>query len=142
MIRPMHSARYRTQAERDHARRLDVLRAAGKLQRWRYEALKLRLAEGRWYTPDFLVEHCDGTLEAQEVKGHHANIRDSVTRWAVAAESYPWLRWSFWQQGGTTWYRAEDLSAMRGIYGGTARAGLPVVERRRAARARTLTARA
>jgi hypothetical protein len=66
---------------------LDVRKAIGEIRAYWYESLKLRLADGAWFTVDFFVMLKDGTLEAIEVKGHW---RESArVRIKVAAERYP-----------------------------------------------------
>lgn len=47
-----------------------------------FEAFKLRLANKTWYTPDFLVQRPDGTLEIHETKGfmqEDANVKLKIT---------------------------------------------------------------
>src|SRR4029077_19801939 len=56
--------------ERRYSQHLEILRAAGEVRWWAFEAIKLRLARRTWYTPDFLVELPDGELTVHEVKGH------------------------------------------------------------------------
>ena len=67
---------------------------------WVYEGIKLRLADGAFYTPDFAVCREDGTLELHEVKAARkmSQGRDqtyteaSRVRVKVAASLYPWFR--------------------------------------------------
>lgn len=66
---------------------LDVRKALGEIAEYWYESIKLRLADGSWFTVDFFVMLANGTLEAHEVKGH---VRDAaMIRIKVAAEKYP-----------------------------------------------------
>ena len=48
---------------------LEDLRLKGEILRWDYEPVKLRLAKGTYYTPDFRVQKNDGTIEYHETKG-------------------------------------------------------------------------
>lgn len=66
---------------------LELRRRAGEVLWYRFEGLKVRLAEGAWYTPDFAVMLADGTLECHEVKGHWEEA--ARVRIKVAAEHYP-----------------------------------------------------
>jgi hypothetical protein len=54
---------------------------------FRYEAMKLRLADNTFYSPDFAVMLASGELEVHEVKGHWED--DARVKIKVAAEQYP-----------------------------------------------------
>ena len=69
-----------------------LLRDDPTVARFEFESLKLRLANGTWYTPDFFVVYRDGREQIVEVKGHWRS-RDRV-RVKVAARLYGW-RWTF-----------------------------------------------
>lgn len=82
--------RYKSDLERRYATHLQLLQLAGEVAAWRYEAIKLRLADGAWYTPDFMVEFPDGRLECHETKGF---MREAArVRLRVAAEQFPCFR--------------------------------------------------
>jgi len=53
----------------------------------RYEAVKLRLANGAYFTPDFLVMKADGELQVHECKGFWREA--AKVRMKVAAELFP-----------------------------------------------------
>lgn len=55
---------------------------------YRFEAIKLRLADRTTYTPDFMVIK-ETHIELHEVKGHWED--DARVKWKVAAEAYPWF---------------------------------------------------
>lgn len=68
----------------------DVLRDAqtiGDIQWYRFEGLKLRLADNTFYTPDFAVMASDGVIECHEVKGFWRD--DARAKIKIAAEQYP-----------------------------------------------------
>jgi hypothetical protein len=67
---------------------LDTLKVGGGVVDWWFEAIKLRLADKTWYTPDFAVLMADGTLELHEVKGFWRD--DARVKIKVAAEQH-WL---------------------------------------------------
>lgn len=71
-------------AYEDHLR---LLASAGEVLWWRFEGLKLRLADNTFYTPDFAVMAGDGVIECHEVKGHWTD--DARVKIKVAAASYP-----------------------------------------------------
>ena len=61
---------YRNKWEREYARHLGLLQQAGRIAWWAYESVKLRLADGAWYMPDFCVLTPDGFVEFHEIKGY------------------------------------------------------------------------
>jgi hypothetical protein len=71
--------------ETAYAQRLDLLAKADNIGFWGFEAIKLKLADGAWYTPDFLVQTLD-TLEIHEVKGFFREA--AKVRWKVAKSIY------------------------------------------------------
>lgn len=115
---------------------LRVLRPAlrrGEILRWRYEVIRLAIAEHRWYTPDFVVtlhpsrlwsvieasearrrrfseaglklEQTQPTLVCVEVKGswRAKNARDARTRMEVAASLNPEIRFFAATREGGVW---------------------------------------
>ncbi len=73
--------------ERDYGAALELRRRAGEVVWYRFEGIKLRLADSTFYTPDFAVQLSDGTLECHEVKGFWQD--DARVKIKVAAEMYP-----------------------------------------------------
>lgn len=73
--------------EAAYAAHLDQLRVAGEVAWFKFEGIKLRLADNTFYSPDFFVMLSDGTLEVHEVKGFwHDDARVKIK---VAADMYP-----------------------------------------------------
>lgn len=60
---------------------------AGEVVWFRFEGLKLRLADSTFYTPDFAVMLAGGQMECHEVKGYW--LDDARVKVKVAAELYP-----------------------------------------------------
>ncbi len=73
--------------ESQYAQRLEILKQGGHIQWYASEAIKLRLADKTFYTPDFLVLASDGLLECHEVKGFWQD--DARVKIKVAAEKFP-----------------------------------------------------
>jgi hypothetical protein len=71
-------------AYREH---LEALKAAGRVLWYRFEGMKLRLADNTFYTPDFAVLSASGELECHEVKGFWQD--DARAKIKIAAEMYP-----------------------------------------------------
>ena len=73
--------------EQAYAAHLELLKAAGEVLWYRFEGLKLRLADNTFYTPDFAVLTRELVLECHEVKGYWQD--DARVKIKVAAEMYP-----------------------------------------------------
>lgn len=75
--------------EERYAGHLELLRRAGEIVDYRYEAVKLRLADNTFYTADFMV--LTDVVELHEVKGNWWR-EDARVKIKVAAHQYPWFR--------------------------------------------------
>ena len=73
--------------EAEYGAHLKALLHTGSILWYRFEALKLRLADNTFYTPDFAVLTAEGVLEAHEVKGYWQD--DARVKIKVAADQYP-----------------------------------------------------
>lgn len=76
--------------EADYATLLDLRKQGGEIHSWQFEAIRLRMADGAFYKPDFLVQDVNGYLELHEVKGHWREA--AKVRIKVAAALYPMFR--------------------------------------------------
>lgn len=77
--------------EAAYAQHLELQRRLGEIYTWWFQAVRLCLADGTFYTPDFRVWHNDGTVEHIEVKGF---LREAArVRFNVACEMHPMYRW-------------------------------------------------
>lgn len=65
---------------------LDIRKMVGEILSWKYEGVKLRLADRTYYTPDFMVCFEDH-IEMCELKGFWRD--DARVKWKVAAEMFP-----------------------------------------------------
>lgn len=73
--------------EAAYAATLDARRHAGEVAWFKFEGVKLRLADNTFYTPDFAVMLADGALEMHEVKGFWQD--DARVKIKIAADLYP-----------------------------------------------------
>lgn len=73
--------------EADYAAYLREAQIGGEVEWYAYEAVKLRLADATFYTPDFFVMRADGMLECHEVKGFWED--DARVKIKVAASLFP-----------------------------------------------------
>ena len=74
-------------SEAAYAAHLEALKSEGEVLWFRFEGLKLRLADNTFYTPDFAVLARDGVLECHELKGFWRD--DARAKIKIAAEMYP-----------------------------------------------------
>lgn len=74
--------------EREYAAMLDIRQRAGEIVLWRFEAIKIRMADNTFYTPDFLVLLADMRLQLHEVKGAFV-MDDARVKLKVCAETFP-----------------------------------------------------
>jgi hypothetical protein len=87
---------------------LNIELRAGEITRYRYEALKLRLADNTFLTPDFYVVRADGRMQIREVKGGYVR-EDARMKFKIAAGMYPEYSWQMWQWEGGKWTLILEL---------------------------------
>lgn len=73
--------------EQEYARQLDFRKAAGEVTWWGFEKLRIRLAGGAWFKPDFVVLLANGRWELHETKGFWREA--ARVRVKVCAELFP-----------------------------------------------------
>jgi hypothetical protein len=66
---------------------LEAMKRGGSLREWHYEAVSLRLGQGAWYQPDFMLVWHDGEISFDETKGLRREA--AIVRIKVAAKLYP-----------------------------------------------------
>ena len=78
--------------EERFAQMLELERHAGKVQWWKFEAIKLMLAKNTSLTVDFAVLPDTGILTMIDVKGSKAMVTDDArAKMKIAAELYPFV---------------------------------------------------
>lgn len=73
--------------EARYSNHLENMKSLGLILDWKFDAMKLRLADKCFYTPDFFVLMADMTIEFHEVKGYWED--DAKVKIKVAAVLYP-----------------------------------------------------
>lgn len=73
--------------EAAYAEHLKAEQYAGRLAWFKFEGVKLRLADNTFYTPDFAVMLSNGMMQMHEVKGHWQD--DARAKIKIAADLYP-----------------------------------------------------
>ena len=79
-------------SEASYSDSLDGLRRSGEIADYRFEAMKLRLADNTTITPDFVVLMPDGLIELHDIKGSFFPEHNRV-KWKVGVDQYPWFTW-------------------------------------------------
>lgn len=78
---------YKNDTERAYAQHLALLRCAGAIKFWAYEAIRVRLGDSAFYGCDFAVVTAQDELEFHEVKGFWREA--AKVRIRVASSLYP-----------------------------------------------------
>lgn len=65
---------------------LEPRRRAGEITHYEYEALKIRVGIGAYYTPDWVAWRADGRVEIHEVKGFWREA--AKVRWKAVQDRY------------------------------------------------------
>ncbi len=81
---------------------------AGDIRRFEFEALKIRLGEKLFYTPDFYVVTSTGAIRIDEVKGAHI-YEDARIKFKAAAAQFPEFHWRMWQWKEGKWSMILEL---------------------------------
>lgn len=77
--------------EEAYQEKLEGMRLERGIISYKFEALKFRLADNTFYTPDFMVVYPEH-IEFHEIKGMPATD-DAIVKFKVVAEMYPQFRW-------------------------------------------------
>jgi len=75
--------------EKSYADALELRKQAGEVAWYRFEGIKLRLADSTFITIDFPVMLTSGILEMHEVKGFWTD--DALAKTKIAAGMYPFV---------------------------------------------------
>jgi hypothetical protein len=82
---------------------LEARRRKGDFQTVDREALKFKIGERCYFSPDFIAVAMDGTVTAFEVKGGFIVDEGGIIKFKAAREKYPWCRFELWQFKSGTW---------------------------------------
>lgn len=92
--------------EEAYSRVLELRKAAGEIEDWKFHALKLRLAKATFYDTDFMVILKTGEIEIHEVKGRMED--DAAVKFKTAQAMFP-FRFVIVKKDGTGWSIKEGL---------------------------------
>lgn len=73
--------------EAKYAQMLDIEKHEGRILDYWFEKITFKLADDTRYTPDFVIQRPDGTMEVHEVKGFWED--DALVKIKVAAAQFP-----------------------------------------------------
>lgn len=73
--------------EEAYAKHLQSMQHTGEIAWYKFEGVKLRLADNTFYSPDFAVMLASGEMEMHEVKGFWQD--DARAKIKIAADLYP-----------------------------------------------------
>jgi len=73
--------------ETEYSQLLDLQLYAREILWYKFEGIKLRLADNTFYTPDYFLMLANGELECHEIKGHWED--DARVKIKVAASMFP-----------------------------------------------------
>lgn len=76
----------RNKTEAAYEEHLTLLQRAGEIDGFKFEGVKLKLADNTFFTPDFIVFAKDGVVELHDTKGTTKKLRASGIKEAV-----PWI---------------------------------------------------
>jgi hypothetical protein len=100
LARGQMSVRKMNRTESAYNAHLWLLRHAGEVIWFDFEAVKLRLADDTFYIPDFIVMLPDGLIEFREVKGYMRD--DAAVKLKVANAQFP-FRFVIIRKNGDSW---------------------------------------
>ncbi len=83
----MPLARGMNKTEAIRAEDLELQKRAGYIAEWWYEGWTFKLADDTRYTPDFVIQHPDGMLTAEEIKGFYRD--DAKVKARVFVAQFP-----------------------------------------------------
>jgi hypothetical protein len=86
--------------EKKYSEHLEQCKQTGVVLFWEYEAITFKIAKNTRFTPDFLVQMSDGTIEFHEVKACKANGQflaedDAIVKIKVAQKLFPMFGFVF-----------------------------------------------
>lgn len=98
--------------EARYEQHLQGMLSRGEIVWYRFEPIKLKLADRTFYTPDFAVMLPDGLIELHDVKGRKGDKfwaeEDAMVKIKAIAEMYPFTVCVVWERkGGGGWDRRD-----------------------------------
>lgn len=101
-VKPPRRSKEPNQTEREFGAMLERRKRDGEFETVQFEAVRLKLAAGLTYTPDFMcVRYHDGKRHRRpiffEVKGRK-KWDDAIAKFKMAREMHPWAHFEMWEK--------------------------------------------
>jgi hypothetical protein len=94
----------RNKTEEKYEQHLELMKRAGEILWYKFEGIKIRLADKCFLTPDFAVMTKDGIMELHDTKGSKAIFSDDArVKMKMAAEMYPFRVYAVYPVKGGLW---------------------------------------
>jgi hypothetical protein len=103
-MKPLIKDTTMNKTEQLYAQKLELRKRAGEILDYKFEAVKLKLADKTYYTPDFLVVFPDH-FEFHEVKGFWRD--DARVKIKVANQLFPFVKFKAIQLKNKKWQIEE-----------------------------------
>ncbi len=89
-IKPRFAKNVMNKTEERYGAILEIMKRAGEIVDYHFEAVTFKLAPDLRYTPDFMVVYQD-YIELVEIKGFMRD--DALVKFKTAAEKFPYFVW-------------------------------------------------
>jgi len=86
---------------------LELLKRASEIRDYEFEKIKLKIGDGCWYTPDFMVLNKEDEIEFHEVKGGYITD-DALVKFKVVCDLRPYFKFVMMQYKGKQWNRVRE----------------------------------
>ena len=94
-------APYRNRWEKQYAEYLEIRRRAGEIDCWEYESVRVKVGNGAWFKPDFIVRTLDGQIQFHETKGFAREA--AMVRIRAAALRFPYFQFFIVKKDKGSW---------------------------------------
>jgi hypothetical protein len=109
-MKPLTPKSKMNKTESRYADQLELLKRAGKIIDWRFNAIRFRIGEAAYYKPDFFIVK-PTHFEIHETKGSWKAKGQTAAkvRLKACAELYPWFKWLSVQWDDKFGWRFEEF---------------------------------
>jgi hypothetical protein len=102
VARKLRRSRAPNKTEAEFGRMLEARRHKGEFLTVEFEALKLKVGDGTYYTPDWFCHTLFARPAIFEVKGKH-RWDDAIVKYKAAKERYTWADFEMWEKSSDGW---------------------------------------
>lgn len=98
----LRQSRAPNKTEAEFGRMLEARRLKGEFLTVEFEAVKLKVGDGTYYTPDWFCHTLFARPAIFEVKGKH-RWDDAIVKYKAAKERYTWADFEMWEKSNGEW---------------------------------------